>query len=46
MHLVWTAWEQDVDKRRQAQVQAQIAAKRAEDAEAEARRQEIKGSIK
>ncbi|POS81688.1 hypothetical protein EPUL_005588, partial [Erysiphe pulchra] len=42
---IWTAWEKDVERRRAIHNQELVDAKRAEDAEAEARRQEIKGSI-
>jgi hypothetical protein len=43
---VWTAWEQDVARRRQEGVVAELERRKAADAEAEARRQEIKNSIK
>jgi hypothetical protein len=43
---VWTAWEQDVEKRRREGVLAELERRKAADAEAEARRQEIRNSIK
>ncbi|KAK6432933.1 Assembly factor cbp4 [Oleoguttula sp. CCFEE 5521] len=43
---IWTAWEEDDEKTRKLGVQAMLEAKRAEDAAAEARRQEIKGSLR
>ncbi|KAM0712178.1 hypothetical protein Q7P37_011272 [Cladosporium fusiforme] len=39
---IWTAWEKDIERRRKEMKDAKVA----EDAEAEAKRQEIKGSIK
>ncbi|KAM0706815.1 hypothetical protein Q7P35_006145 [Cladosporium inversicolor] len=43
---IWTAWEKDVERRRAIHAAEQAQAKRVEDAEAEALRQQIKGSIK
>ncbi|KAF1827247.1 CBP4-domain-containing protein [Dissoconium aciculare CBS 342.82] len=43
---IWTAWEQDVEKRRREGVLAELERRKAADAEAEARRQEIRNSIK
>ena len=44
--LVWAAMEEDDQKRRALGVQAELDRRRQAEAEAEARRQEIRGSIR
>ncbi|KAK3713815.1 Assembly factor cbp4 [Vermiconidia calcicola] len=43
---IWVEWEQQAAKKRQEGVQAELDRRKAADAEAEARRQEIKNSLR
>lgn len=46
VHAVWTAWEEDVSRRRQLGVQAELDRRRIEAQEAEARKQEMRNSLR